>query len=78
MFVFDHKIASEYGFSKHGYSKKRYSHIWPRVPQRRIDYHCMWGQLSTSCSNTTGAGFTKVLAVALANGDRIHHDGCSG
>ena len=25
-----------------------------------------------------GAGCTKVLAVALANGDRIHHDGCSG
>ena len=25
-----------------------------------------------------GAGFTKVLAVAVANGDRIHYDGCSG
>ena len=25
-----------------------------------------------------GAGCTKVLAVTLANGDRIHHDGCSG
>ena len=25
-----------------------------------------------------GAGCTKVLAVALANGDRIHHDGYSG
>ena len=24
------------------------------------------------------AGCTKVLSVALANGDRIHHDGCSG
>ena len=24
------------------------------------------------------AGCTKVLTVALANGDRIHHDGCSG
>ena len=27
---------------------------------------------------STGAGCTKVLEVALANGDRIHHDGCSG
>ena len=27
---------------------------------------------------TPGAGCTKVLAVALANGDRIHHDGCLG
>ena len=26
----------------------------------------------------TGTGCTKVLAVTLANGDRIHHDGCSG
>ena len=25
-----------------------------------------------------GAGCTKVLAVALANGDRIHYDRCSG
>ena len=28
--------------------------------------------------NGSGAGCTKVLAVALADGDRIHHDGCSG
>ena len=26
----------------------------PGVSQRRIDYHCLWGQLSTTCSNVTG------------------------
>ena len=25
------------------------------VPQRKIYYHCLWGQLSTTCSNATGA-----------------------
>ena len=30
------------------------------------------------CELLPGAGCTKVLAVALANGDRIHHDWCSG
>ena len=30
------------------------------------------------CIFKAGAGCTKVLAVTLANGDRMHHDGCSG
>ena len=33
---------------------------------------------ATTENQGAGAGCTKVLGVTLANGDRIHHDGCSG
>ena len=36
------------------------------------------GGLVCDSVGKAGAGCTKVLAVSLANGDRIHHDGCSG
>ena len=32
---------------------KMYSLLWPGASQWRIDYHCLWGQLSTTCNNAT-------------------------
>ena len=31
---------------------KKKNLIWTRVPQSRIDYHCLWCQISTTSSNT--------------------------
>ena len=45
--------------------KKRLSLIWPGVPQRRIDYHCMWGQISTPRSNATEVAQWATLSWSL-------------
>ena len=47
------KNLSEYKFSKHGNSKKNVKSHLAGVTQRRIDYHWLWGPMSTTCSNAT-------------------------
>ena len=40
--------------------------LWPGAPtEESIVYHCLWGQLSTTCSNAKVNGLKEVYAARI-------------